>query len=233
MVHTYNLFAQALKIRWEPPKYKQEEIEPFTPDETELDQLIASSKSKRMAAFLQCLKETYADPGEILRLEWMDINGNIITINHPVKGHRPGQHQVSARLLMMINSLPRKSERIFPANYKTMYFAFELLRRRTAMYLENPRMLRISFRSFRHWGGTMLAYRTNGKVLTVQKLLRHKSVLSTMRYIGKIHWKNDEYDVATATTVEEVRHLAESGFEKFDEFNGIHVFRKPKAFKAM
>lgn len=77
----------------------------------------------------------------------------------------------------------------------------------------------------------MIAYRTNGNVLTVQKLLRHKSITSTMKYIGKIHWKNDEYDVATATTVEEIKKLAEAGFEKFDEFNGIHVFRKPKIFK--
>ena len=77
----------------------------------------------------------------------------------------------------------------------------------------------------------MIAYRTNGNVLTVQKLLRHKSITSTMKYIGKIRWKNDEYDVATGTTVEEIKKLAEAGFEKFDEFNGVHVYRKPKMFK--
>jgi integrase len=231
MVHTYNLFTQALKIEWKPPQYKQEDIEPFIPDETELDQLIAACQSKRMAAFLQCLKETFADPGEILPLEWTDLNGDIITINHPVKGHRPGQAQVSSKLLMMLNNLPHKSERIFPTTYECMYTAFGLIRRRTAKNLQNPRLRKISFVSFRHWGGTMLAERTHERILTVQKLLRHKSITSTMKYIGKIHWKNDDYDVATATTVEEVKKLAESGFEKFDEFNGIHVFRKLKIFK--
>ena len=77
----------------------------------------------------------------------------------------------------------------------------------------------------------MLAERTHERILTVQKLLRHKSITSTMKYIGKITWKNDDYDVATATTKEEVKHLAEAGFEKFDEFNGVHVFRKLKIFK--
>jgi integrase len=105
-----------------------------------------------------------------------------------------------------------------------MYVAFDLVRKKTAMNLRNPRLRKISFISFRHWGGTMLAIRTNERVLTVQKFLWHKSINSTMKYIGKIVWKNDEYD--TATTLEEIKKLGEAGFEKFDEFNGVHVFRK-------
>ena len=38
------------------------------PFEEDIDALIASTTSKRMAAFLKCIKETYADPGEILLL---------------------------------------------------------------------------------------------------------------------------------------------------------------------
>jgi hypothetical protein len=41
------------------------------PDEKDLDLLI-SSASKRMATFLMCLKETFADP-EILHSEWIDL----------------------------------------------------------------------------------------------------------------------------------------------------------------
>ena len=75
-----------MKIRWEPPHYKQEEIIPFVPDESELNQLIAACHSKRMATYLQCLKETFADPGEVLRIRRKDVSGNIITINFPVNG---------------------------------------------------------------------------------------------------------------------------------------------------
>jgi len=44
--------------------------------------------------------------------------------------------------------------------------------------------------------------------------------------------ENNEYDVATATTIEEIKHMTEAGFQKFDEFNGVNVFRKPKVFKV-
>ena len=54
---------------------------PFIPDESELDSLISACRSRRMAAYLQCLKETYANPGEVLRLKWVNITNNIVTIN--------------------------------------------------------------------------------------------------------------------------------------------------------
>ncbi len=67
-VYAYNAFAKMLKISWELPKYTQEENLPFIPEEKELDALIAFCRSKRMADYLQCLKETFADPGEALKL---------------------------------------------------------------------------------------------------------------------------------------------------------------------
>lgn len=82
------------------------------PDERDLDALISSTYSKKMTPFLQCLKETCADPGEILRLERRDIKDNIITINHPVKGHLPGQIEVSSKLIALLNALPKKQKRI-------------------------------------------------------------------------------------------------------------------------
>ena len=65
-VYAYAAFAKMLKIMWNPPKYKQEEIIPFIPDEAELDCLISACRSKRLAAYLQCLKETFGDPSEVL-----------------------------------------------------------------------------------------------------------------------------------------------------------------------
>jgi integrase len=224
--------TKILKIEWTPPKYKQEETLPFVPDEKELDQLIAACKSRRMAAFLQTLKETYADPGEILKLEWKDISGNIITINNPVKGHKAGRIQVSNKLIAMINNLPKTSTRVFPARYDSMYQCFVKTRKRAAQILQNPKLLNVSFKTFRHWGGTMIAHHTNGNILTVQKLLRHKSILNSMKYIHMINFKDDEYDVATATTIEEIKQLASAGFQKFDEYNNIHIYRRPKRFNC-
>ena len=97
-VCAYNAFTIMLKISWAPPKYKQEEIIPFIPDESEIDSLIAAASSRKLATYLQCLKETYGDPSEVLRIEWIDISEKeqTIKINHPVKGHNPRTLQVSS-----------------------------------------------------------------------------------------------------------------------------------------
>jgi len=231
-VYAYDAFCAMEKMTWQKPKYRQEDAIVFVPDEKELDQLIAACRSRRMSTFLQCLKETYADPGEILGLKWIDFHENILTINAPVKRHLPGQATISNKLVSMLNALPRKSERIFPTSYPMMRQCFVPVRNRAATRLQNPRLRAITFKSYRHWGGTMLAHYTNGNVMTVKKALRHRSVLSTMKYIGMLQFKDDDFEVATATTVEEIKQLAQAGFQKFDELNGMHIFRKPKRFSG-
>ena len=213
------------------PRYQIEETLPFVPDEKELDQLISSCRSRRMAAFLQCLKETFADPGEILKLRWKDISDNVITIT-PVKGHLPGQAKISGRLVAMLNALPKTSQYVFPTAYNNMLKGFVYVKKRAAQKLQNPRLLEISFTTFRHWGGSMIAHYTNGNVLTVQKLLRHKQIQNTMKYIHMINFKEDEFEVATATNVEEAKKILAVGFNYVTEKDGIMLFRRPKRFTA-
>jgi integrase len=230
-IYAYDAFARMEKISWSKPHYTQPESLFYVPDEKELDALIASANSKRMATFLQCLKETYADPGEILGLRWIDFSGNVITINRPVKGHLPGQAQISNKLAAMLNELPKKAERIFPTSYATMAQLMRGLRKKTARKLQNPRILNITFKSYRHYGGSWLAHITEGNVLTVKKALRHKRIENTMKYIHRLEFQDPQnYDVATATTIEEIKHLAQAGFQKFDEVNGTHVYRRPKKY---
>ena len=227
--YAYDAFCRMEKIDWSRPKYRQQESLFYVPDEKELDALIAASRSKRMTAFLKCLKETFADPGEVLGLTWKDLSGKIITINKPVKGHLPGQTKISDELLAMLNALPKTSRRIFPTTYNSIGHCMRKLRQNTARKLQNPKIMEITFKSFRHWGGTWLAHITGGNVLAVKKALRHKRVENTMKYIHRLEFKDPQnYDVATATTIEEIKELAKQGFTKFDEANGIHVYRRPK-----
>jgi integrase/predicted RNA-binding Zn-ribbon protein involved in translation (DUF1610 family) len=232
-VYAYDAFARMMKISWEPPHYKQEEIIPFVPDESELNQLIAACHSKRMVAYLQCLKETFADPGEVLRIRRKDVSGNIITINFPVKGHLPRQLQVSHKLIAMLNTLPEKSESFFPTSYHVMWSCYEKVRKRAAEIQKNPRLLQIELRTFRHWGGTMLAHYTNGNVLMVKKLLGHKRIENTMKYIGMIHFEDDEFEVTTATTVEEAKEALSVGYDYITEKSGIMLFRRPRRFRHL
>jgi integrase len=99
---------------------------------------------------------------------------------------------------------------------------------RAAKQLKNDQLLKISFKTFRHWGGTSIAYRTNGNgLLTIQKVLRHKNIANTMKYIHNIpDFKEIDYEIATATTDEEIKALGKAGFEKYDEHQGIHYYRR-------
>lgn len=231
-VYAYDAFAKMQNISWTKPRYKPKDCLPFVPEEKELDQLIASCKSQRMATFLQTLKETFADPGEALGLRWIDIKKNVITINYPVKGHLSRQLKVSGKLIAMLNALPKTSTRIFPTSYRSMYTCFSRMRKRAAQRLQNPRLRAISFKTFRHWGGSLIAHYTHGNVLKVKKLLGHKRIESTMKYIHMMPFKDDEFDVAAATTIEEAKKIIAIGFEYITEMKGIKLFRKPKRFNV-
>jgi len=63
------------------------------------------------------------------------------------------------------------------------------------------------------------------------QILGHKSIQNTMKYTQLVHLEDDEFDVATATTVEEAEDLAASGFDYFTTMKGIQIFRKPKIFR--
>lgn len=96
--------------------------------------------------------------------------------------------------------------------------------------MKNPRLLSITFSTFRHWGATMTYLYTHGNILLVQKLLGHKRIQSTIKYTQLIQFKDDEFDIATATTVDEAKELLGGGFDYITEKNNIMLFRRPKRF---
>jgi len=235
-VYAYDAFCKMEGIKWQMPTYRQGETTLYIPDEKDLDLLIGIA-SKRMATFLQCLKETFADPGEILRAEWIDLKENIFSINHPVKRHLTGKYAISPKLTAMLNALPRKDKRIFPMSYACAEDSLKQLRKRAAAKFQNPVLLSICFKSYRHWGGSMLAHVTNGNILIIKRMLRHRCIQNTMKYIHTIEFKEEDYEETVATTPEELRQLGKAGWQKYDEMtlNGtqMHFYRKPKRFGGL
>jgi integrase len=234
--YAYDAFCQMQGINWNMPVYRQGETTLYIHDEKDLDLLI-STASRRMATFLQCLKETFADPGEILRLEWIDLKENVLSINHPVKGHLPGKYELSPRLIAMLNALPRIDKRVFPMTYACALDSLKKLRKRAAAKFQNPVLLTVCFKSYRHWGGSMLAHITNGNVLLIKRMLRHKAIQNTMKYIHTIEFKEEDFEETVATSPEEIRQLGKAGWAKYDEItvNGsqMHFYRKPKRFGGL
>ena len=82
----------------------------------------------------------------------------------------------------------------------------------------------------------MIAYHTNGNVLTVQKLLGHRQIKNTMRYIGKIQFRNDDFETTSVSTVEDVLRLGSQGWVEYSviKINSVeyHCFKKPKRFSS-
>jgi integrase len=231
IVYAYESFMKMEGLKWERPKYRQNEAFPFIPTEAELDQLIAAC-GKKLGTFMQGLKDTGADPGELAKAQWIDINVESRTIQiRPVKGHNPRVLPVSEQFLNRLSRFPKNSQRIF--NIHSLKSCFYPQRKKAARKFANPRLLKISFTTFRHWKGTMEYHRTKD-ILYVKKILGHKRIENTLKYIDleAMIFKpaNDQFTVRVATTVKEACELIESGFDYVtgDYNDGGKIFRKRK-----
>jgi integrase len=195
--------------------------------------LIAGA-GKKLAAFLQLLKETAMRAGEAVRLEWTDTDfeRRIITLNKPEKRSNPRIWKVSIELIAMLKNLPRDSQKIFGnATYNAFKQAFQRTRKRLANKLQNPRLKKITFHTFRHWKATMLYHQTKDPY-HVKQFLGHKTLKNTEIYItvektifGEY---SDEFTVKVASKPEEIKPLLEVGFEYVCEKDGLMFFRKRK-----
>jgi len=202
------------KIPFDKPKYERIETIPFIPIENELDSLIGGCGPKT-ATVLQLLKESYARIGEVWNLKWTDIDtekglASIV----PEKGSRPRQIKLSPRLCVMLAKLPHKCPRVFgPGNLEKFRRNYEKQRNRLAMKLSNPRLLQVHFHTFRHWGACRTYWRTKD-ILFTQRLLGHRSLTSTLRYVQLVNWENEnEFHVKAIKTAKETEDLVASGWD--------------------
>lgn len=106
--------------------------------------------------------------------------------------------------------------------------SFLKYRKRLSQKLKNPRLLRITFHTFRHWKATT-EYNKTKDILHVQQLLGHRDIKTTLLYTQLVNFKSDEYHSATAKTTIEAQKLLEAGFEYVCTTpEEIMLFRKRK-----
>lgn len=204
---------------------------PWLPLEEEINALIVGS-SKKVATFLQLLKEVWCRAGEAWQLDWtdVDVERHIISINSPEKHGLPRQFKVSQKLIAMLNRLPKTSERVFGnATLHGFRRNFMQQRKRIAHKLQNPRILKITFHTLRHWGASMEYHRTK-MLLHVKERLGHRHVASTEIYTHLVNFESDEFYVKRASTKEEEDSLIEAGFEfiRYDSIHNEAIYRKRK-----
>jgi integrase len=231
MMYAYESFLKMEGMTWTKPRYRQEETLPLIPKEEELDQLITGS-GKKVGTFLQGLKDTGADPGEMAKLRWIDINSESRTLNiTPVKNHNPRTVPISDEFLRRLGTLPKSSQYVF--NYQGIRTAFNVARKSITRKLGNPRLKAITMTTFRHWKGTIEYHKTKD-IIHVKALLGHRNIQNTMVYINLeraiFTTRNDEFHSSIAKNVEDACRLIEAGFEYVTgEYNdGGKIFRKRK-----
>jgi integrase len=228
----YTYFLRYLGKKWTPPKYTEDNELPFIPTEEEIDSLISAGQP-RTATLLQLLKETGARIGEINKLLWIHIDTQRKTIHiTAVKGSNSRILPISNKLIAMLNRLPRLNDKVFQPTSHGLRTTFEALRKRTATKLDNPRLKRIHFHTFRHWKATMEYHKTKD-IMHVKTMLGHKSIESTMVYINLEQAlflsDSDEWTCKATTDDNEATQLIEAGFEYvMTTPSGLMQFRKRK-----
>lgn len=109
---------------------------------------------------------------------------------------------------------------------------FPLHARALARVYDNPRFLKIRYHTFRHCKA-LREYHKTRSILHVKKVMGHKSILTTQRYVefyreiyGDL--KPEDYVCEGASTVEEAKKLIEAGFEYVSKMDGVQLYRKVK-----
>jgi integrase len=108
-----------------------------------------------------------------------------------------------------------------------------LERKRIARKLDNPRLVKVTFTSIRHWKATMEYHHTQD-ILHVKQLLGHKRIGSTMVYIDierALYGDHEDDDFISRCTRSDkgARALIDVGFEYVCTTpNDTMLFRKRK-----
>jgi len=227
-----NAYADWVKFKgfeYTPRKYKKEEKLPYVPTERDIDQLISGTGSK-LSTFLQLLKESAFRPIEAMGLtpDDFDLNQRLCYLNKPAKGSNPRVLRISEKLTAMITRYTKKTprgSRIWSGRLEHLRRNYEMKRRSLAEKLQNPNLLKISFRTFRHWKATIEYHRTKD-ILHVERMLGNKNIQNTLIYTHLVDLgEEDGYISNVAANTEDAQSLIECRFEYITTFNDMMIFR--------
>ena len=211
---------------------EEDQCLPYIPREVELDQMIAGF-NKSYACFMQLLKETGFRLSEAKSLtpNDFDLERRIVTLNKPAKRSRPRQFKISNKLALMLAPFVFKTkpcDLIWNLSTQSMSRTFCYRRKALSEKLGNPNLMRISFKTFRHWKATMEYHRTKD-ILYVKEILGHKNIKNTLIYTYLVdNEEEDAFIVKVASTLDEFTSLLESGFEYVSDYEGKKIMRKRK-----
>jgi len=231
VAYAYNSYVKANGLSWSLPHFRIEDRLPKIPTEEKINQVIVRARGKYVLVF-SILRDTGMRPIELERTRTRDIDLDKGTITvRTAKGGTGRIVQVRRQTLALLKEYLGKhnfalDDWPFPKRRK-MTGRWVRLRNTIAAKLMDPSFRTIRLYDLRHFAATMTYHRTRD-ILYTQKMLGHRNLKSTLRYVQLINFEDDDYTSAVARTVEEVRQLVEAGFEYVAEVEGARVFRRRK-----
>ena len=161
-------------------------------------------------------------------LNWGDIDfeSKIVNIT-PEKGSNPRVTHLSNKLFEMLEHLPKKygNKAFSLPTMRLDNFAvnFQRQRRRTTNKIQNQRLLKIHFHTFRYWKGTMLYHETKD-MYYVMLHLGHRNIANTLLYVRleeALFEGNCQYISKVAKTEQEICTLVRAGFDYVTDFSRV------------
>ena len=116
---------------------------------------------------------------------------------------------------------------LFPISSGSISNAYRRVRNSLAEKLSDMSLKSIRLYDFRHFKASIEYHRTKD-LLYVKRFLGHKDLRTTLRYTQLIEIEGDEFQSATAKTVQEAAKLIEQGFDYVTDIDGVKLFRKRK-----
>jgi integrase len=170
---------------------------------------------------------------EAERLEWTDINREQSQVT--VKSSKNGKARtlnISKQLIDKLFSLPKEQKIVFKKRSKgSRQLAFRTRLKRLAEKHDNPRLRKIHYHTLRHCKA-LREYDKTHNILRVKRVLGHKSLLTTQRYVELYEElyenRSRETICEIALNVNEAKKLIEQGFkyETGEYDDGGKLFKK-------
>ena len=231
-VNSYNYFAIYNGLTWEKIVYKYNSKVPITPTKEQAEAIISSAPTINSATIFRILLETGFEGEELHGTTEKDIDteqGIITVAGH--KQHNGRNYRLKPSTTEMLRTYIHKHNRLHPfPRPQVMGESWRKARAKASVKLSRPDLNKIPLKGLRNLSGIILWQKCKDP-WTVMLHMGHKKLDTTQHYLSAMTHQpifEQEWISKTARTPEEATALIEAGFTKADEFDGIHIYRKPK-----
>jgi integrase len=232
LLNAYRRYAQYYTLPFTMPKIQVRSRPIQVPTKEKVEALIDSCKAP-MCIKLRLSAETGLRPIQVYSLKAKNIDtAQRLIYAESAKNGNPVTSKVSTILINQLaeyiqNNRLQPEEKLFKGSQDDYCKHYRAYRNRLAKKLHDPSLKTIRLYDLRHYYGTMEYHRTRD-IVHVSRQLGHKNISTTMIYVHLLNYENDEWTCKTAKTADEICKLVEAGFEKADEIDGLHLYRKRK-----